>query len=92
MLFRSLQVKLYNRGDKACTFTASAKAYRTDGPWTQTVAPGQVGELSWTLGDSGNWYDFEIGCNVAPSLRRRIAGRIETGKDSVSDPAMGQVS
>ena len=88
----TLQVKLHNRGDKACTFAATAWAYRTDGPWRQTVAPGQVGELSWTLGDSGNWYDFEISCDRAPSLRRRIAGRIETGKDSVSDPAMGQVS
>ncbi|MGO4280895.1 MULTISPECIES: phosphocholine-specific phospholipase C [unclassified Cupriavidus] len=87
-----LQVKLYNRSDKACTFSASAKAYRTDGPWGQKVEAGKVGELTWTLGDSGNWYDFEISCDLAPSLRRRIAGRIETGKDTVSDPAMAQLS
>ena len=87
-----LQVKLYNRGDKACTFNVSAQAYRTDGPWSQSVAPGRVGELTWTLGDSGNWYDFVIGCDIAPTFRRRVAGRIETGKDSVSDPAMGQVA
>ncbi|MNN44292.1 Non-hemolytic phospholipase C precursor [compost metagenome] len=87
-----LQVKLYNRSDKACTFSATARAYRTDGPWGQKVEAGKVGELTWTLGDSGNWYDFEISCDLAPSLRRRIAGRIETGKDTVSDPAMGQLS
>ncbi|WP_227460641.1 phosphocholine-specific phospholipase C [Cupriavidus pauculus] len=84
-----LQVKLYNRSDKPCQFAVTAQAYRSDGPWTLSVAPGQIGELSWTLGDSGNWYDFAVACDLAPSWRRRIAGRIETGKDTVSDPAMG---
>jgi phospholipase C len=84
-----LQVKLYNRSDKPCRFAVTAQAYRSDGPWTLSVAPGQIGELSWTLGDSGNWYDFAVACDLAPSWRRRIAGRIETGKDTVSDPAMG---
>ncbi|CAG9183293.1 phosphocholine-specific phospholipase C [Cupriavidus pampae] len=87
----ALQIKLYNRGTQPVTFTATAQAYRGDGPWAQTVLPGRIGELSWPLGESGNWYDFAIVCDAAPSFSRRIAGRIETGKDSVSDPAMGQV-
>ncbi|WP_342051420.1 MULTISPECIES: phosphocholine-specific phospholipase C [unclassified Cupriavidus] len=87
----ALQVKLYNRGTQPATFTATAQAYRTDGPSAQTVLPGRVGELRWTLGDTGNWYDFAIVCDALPSFRRRIAGRIENGKDSVSDPAMGQM-
>ncbi|OZI29820.1 phospholipase C, phosphocholine-specific [Bordetella genomosp. 10] len=82
-------VKLYNNGAAACTFTATAKAYRNDGPWTATVQPGEVGELSWTLGDSGNWYDFAVTCTGAASFQRRFAGRVEIGKDSVSDPALG---
>ncbi|PWK33337.1 phosphocholine-specific phospholipase C [Cupriavidus plantarum] len=86
----ALQVKLYNRGTQPATFTATAQAYRNDGPSTQTVQPGRVGELRWTLGDSGNWYDFAIVCDTQASFRRRVAGRVETGKDSVSDPAMGQ--
>lgn len=52
--------------------------------------PGAVEELAWPLGDSGNWYDFVVRCSAAPAFQRRFAGRIETGKDSVSDPAMGQ--
>ncbi|KAG0924759.1 hypothetical protein G6F32_013789 [Rhizopus arrhizus] len=28
-------------------------AYRSDGPWTATVQPGQTGELSWPVGASG---------------------------------------
>ncbi|MGR5475502.1 phospholipase domain-containing protein [Vibrio astriarenae] len=36
----------------------------------------------------GNWYDFTV---TVPQggFTRRFAGRMETGKDSVSDPAMG---
>jgi len=86
-----IQVKLHNRGSAACSFTVTAQAYRTDGPWTLGVAPGEVGELSWPVGDSGNWYDFSVACDATASFSRRFAGRIEDGKDSVSDPAMGEV-
>jgi len=38
----------------------------------------------------GGWYDFTL---AGPGgLTRRFAGRVETGKDSVSDPAMGVAS
>lgn len=85
----SVSVKLYNKGSQPCTFTVTANAYHTDGPWTATVAPNSVGELSWPVADSGNWYDFSVGASTSPSFKRRFAGRIETGKDTVSDPAMG---
>ncbi|KMZ12065.1 Phospholipase C 4 precursor [Candidatus Burkholderia humilis] len=84
----SVSVKLYNRGNQPVTFTA-ALAYRTDGPWTATVAAGAVGELSWPVADGGNWYDFLVTCSGAASFRRWFAGRVENGKDLVSNPAMG---
>jgi phospholipase C len=85
----SVSVKLHNKGSQPCTFSVAANAYHTDGPWTATVAAGAVGELSWPVTDSGNWYDFTVSASTAPTFKRRFAGRIETGKDSVSDPAMG---
>ncbi|WP_027818148.1 phosphocholine-specific phospholipase C [Paraburkholderia bannensis] len=85
----AVAVKLHNRGSQACTFMAAAKAYRTDGPWNVTVQPGAIGELRWPVSDAGNWYDFVVTCTASTSFKRRFAGRIETGKDSVSDPAMG---
>ncbi len=87
-----VQVKLYNRGTKAANFSVSATAYRTDGPWSARVEVGQVGELNWAVGESGGWYDLVINCDAAPAFQRRFAGRIENGKDSVSDPAMGQAA
>jgi phospholipase C len=37
---------------------------------------------------SGNWYDFTLTASCAPNYQRRIMGRMETGKSSITDPAM----
>ncbi|HYG43449.1 MAG TPA: phospholipase domain-containing protein, partial [Bordetella sp.] len=78
--------KVANRGAAAASVALQANAYRTDGPWTLDVPAGQVAEQSWALADSGNWYDFTL---QADGWERRFAGRVETGKHTVSDPAMG---
>ncbi|MGT2490494.1 phospholipase domain-containing protein [Cupriavidus basilensis] len=41
----------------------------------------------WRL--QGNWYDFVV-TTTQGSFRRRFAGRLETGADGVSDPALGK--
>lgn len=84
-----LIVRLVNRGGRPCTFMAAANAYRNDGPWTLKVAGQSAGELRWPVAASGNWHDFTVSCDASAAFRRRFAGRIETGRDSVSDPAMG---
>jgi phospholipase C len=85
----NVYLEMHNRGKNACKFTVRAKAYRTDGPWTATVAGGAKAELHWDLASSGAWYDFAVTCDADTSFVRRFAGRVETGKHSVSDPAMG---
>ena len=44
---------------------------------------------TWSLAASGGWYDFSGTVVELPGFVRRFAGRAETGRDSVSDPAMG---
>ncbi|MGH8444105.1 MAG: phospholipase domain-containing protein, partial [Solimonas sp.] len=83
-----LQLKMSNRGSKAATFTVTPNAYRTDGPWTYTVQPGQTQETFWALRDSGRWYDLSVSADSNARFLRRYAGRIETGAHSVSDPAV----
>jgi len=82
-------VKVHNTGTAAASVSIKANAYRTDGPWTLSVAPQGEGVQSWTLADSGGWYDFTVTVTGVAGYSRRFAGRLETGKDSVSDPAMG---
>lgn len=38
---------------------------------------------------SGGWYDVTVTDPSQPRWLRRFSGRIETGRDSISDPAMG---
>jgi phospholipase C len=83
----SVYLTLMNAGNAPATVTVTANAYRSDGPWTYTVAPGMQMEPSWSLAGSGNWYDFTL--SMAGGFERRFAGRLETGKDGLSDPAMG---
>lgn len=45
--------------------------------------------LRWNLNSTGWWYDLVVTSDADPSFLRRLAGRVETGRHSVSDPAMG---
>jgi len=83
-------VDLINKGAQACTFTVTPLAYRTDGPWQATVGANATSTLDWKLQDSGQWYDFAVTCSSDPAYYRRFAGRVETGRHTVSDPAMGE--
>ena len=43
----------------------------------------------WSVEQTGGWYDLIVTSPDAPSFRRRIAGRLETGRPSITDPARG---
>jgi phospholipase C len=51
------------------------------------VEPGSPSTLAIDMARTHGWYDFAI--RVA-GLVYRYAGRIETGKWSITDPAMGE--
>jgi len=85
----NVYLQMRNDGKAACKFTVRAKAYRDDGPWNATVNGGAQSEQHWELAASGQWYDFAVTCDSDPAFYRRFAGRVETGKHTVSDPAMG---
>ncbi|WP_111828319.1 phosphocholine-specific phospholipase C [Acinetobacter colistiniresistens] len=80
--------ELMNNGTKDALFTLKPCAYRTDAPLQVSVKAGQVAKQHWALAEVGYWYDFEVTCQSDVSYYRRFAGRVETGEDSFSDPAM----
>jgi phospholipase C len=41
------------------------------------------------LHKSFGWYDFAVQAEADASFQRRLAGHVETGRDSMSDPAIG---
>ncbi len=62
-------------------FTAGGTTYSV------VAAPDSIAQTAFAISAAGNWYDFKV--SVDNCLTRRFAGRIETGEDSISDPAMG---
>ena len=59
-----------------------------------SLAPGGGGnstaEVTLDLSRSFGWHDLQIRVEKAPDFERRYAGRMETGRDSFSDPFMGR--
>jgi len=60
---------------------------------TKTVAchPGQSLDARFSLRDSFGWYDIAITVDGDAGFLRRLAGHVENGEDSASDPAFGAV-
>lgn len=80
---------LSNGSKSSCTLMAIPDAVY--GGETQQATLGDqcnFSELHWDLQKTGGWYDVVVTSSHDPLWRRRFAGRVETGKDSVTDPAM----
>ena len=85
---RHLRVQLANGGPVAATFSLTANAYYPASPITAAVVARGTSSLALPLAASGCWYDFSVRVNGQADFSRRFAGRMETGVDSTSDPAM----
>lgn len=84
-----LTLRVLNTGGAPIGVTVTANEYFAAGPWQVQAVPGREVELHWPLAASGNWYDFTLRIDGVAGFSRRFAGRLETGRDSTSDPAMG---
>jgi phospholipase C len=47
-------------------------------------------EIAVELRGSHGWHDLRIRMEEAPRFEKRYAGRIETGRESMTDPAIGK--
>jgi phospholipase C len=83
-----LSVLISNAGDVAASVVIRANAY-SDSKLELDVEPNAEIEHSFALAESSSWYDFSVTVEELPGFSRRFAGRVETGRDSISDPALG---
>ena len=58
---------------------------------TQVLEPNQSSANSMILGQFHGWYDLIVTVAGDPTFNYRLAGHVENGSDSVSDPALGGV-
>ena len=86
----SLQLTVRNPAPQARSFQVQANAYGYPQASDTKLGPGESVSLSWDMTRSGGWYDVTVLDGGDPAYTRRLAGRIETGAPSTSDPAMEQ--
>jgi phospholipase C len=69
---------------------ATANAYQQHfEPQSFRVGAKEASEHDLPLRHSANWYDFTVRVDGLDAFSRRFAGRVETGRHSLSDPEMG---
>src|SRR5882724_1441655 len=57
----------------------------------QRLKPGESASKYWPLERSHGWYELAISVEGDPGFAALFAGHVETGHDSISDPAMGRM-
>jgi phospholipase C len=68
---------------------ATVNAYAPGKANTHAIAPGAHAADAWRIASAGHWYDVTVTLADDPSFLCRLAGHVETGRPSVSDPALG---
>ncbi|KAA0989089.1 phosphocholine-specific phospholipase C [Dyadobacter aurulentus] len=84
-----LQFTIYNRSTNALQVSVLDQAYG-DQPLELKVSAGGKSVAVKTLKKSHNWYDVSLKIGNS-DLIRRYAGHVETGKESITDPLMGNL-
>lgn len=84
----SFGLRLVNRtGNKATIKVTDAYTGKAvPAPFTRS---GAEFVFDWSLERFQGWYDLVVNVEEDPTFQYRFAGHIETGRDSISDPAMG---
>ena len=83
-------VTVHNQGAAACDVILAPADYAKEAPRRHTLAAGAAVTESWPIRASAHWYDLVVTSPDHPDFYRRMAGHIETGAPSFSDPAIGR--
>ncbi|HEJ7041407.1 MAG: phospholipase C, phosphocholine-specific [Serratia liquefaciens] len=83
-----LSLTLTNPTRKAITVTIARCPYTQNGPWSIELPAGERHQQAFDARASGGWYDISL--QASDGWQRRLAGRLENGEHSVSDPLMGK--
>ena len=79
-------LRFTNRGEGPARLSVADNAYGAQ-PRPVVVPPGGQADEPWILAASHHWYDLTVTSNDDDTFVRRLAGHVETGRPSISDPA-----
>jgi len=82
-----LYLKLANHAPAACALTVKDNAYGAPARTYEIPAHADL-EARWDLTASGRWYDLTVANGRDAQFSQRLAGHLENGHPSTTDPAM----
>jgi phospholipase C len=82
-----IRLEIHNRGQAHANLSVLNK-YTQETRQVKVNAGGSQSEF-WALQSSFGWYDLSVENASEPGFLQRLAGHVETGKHSTSDPAIG---
>ena len=83
----SITLRIINTGKQAADVTV-LDAY-TGHEFAQYLAPSEDMDRDWPLHKFHGWYDLIVRVKGDTAYECRLAGHVETGRDSITDPAIG---
>jgi phospholipase C len=83
-----IQLSIGNQGSRSVRVSVYDKY--TGRSIKESLEPGESVWKRWSLARSCGWYDLFLTVDEDSRFKRHFAGHVETGKDSISDPAMGR--
>ena len=81
---RAIAVRARNPGRNSIALAIRDRQYGTPHDAALEIAPGKSARYLWPLAPGHDWYDLTIS---GDGFEHRFAGRVETGRDGLSDPA-----
>jgi phospholipase C len=84
---QTLRVRIHNAG--STDIQVMVKDVYSGMVTAETIRAGGDFSGDWDLAQNHNWYDLIVSVVGDRTFRQRLAGHLENGEDSYTDPAMG---
>jgi phospholipase C len=84
-----IRIEASNSGDRPVRLHIEDESYGRAAS-SMELRPGERHATELRLARSHYWYDFSVKLGGSGTFLRRFAGRVETGKNGYSDPALGR--
>jgi phospholipase C len=81
-------LKIQNKG--TAMFPVSVQDGYTKKVVAESLRPGATWSMYFSLARSFGWYDLLVESKLDASFQQHLAGHVETGKDSMTDPGIGE--
>lgn len=83
----NIELRITNQSTKAVSIIVADKSYKLK-PIEKTIEVGAKTTIKLESAKSFGWYDASVTIKGNDTFENRFAGRVETGNESMSDPAM----